>query len=1228
MQVLTGLLLLLGVAGVVLVVALRSETVEARIRARLVTILAEATGARVYIEHFGLALPLGVHASGVRLIYPAGARVAASELTGSVAIPGLLAGHLEVGTVRLRGVRARLVPSASNWGFDDLGEQEASSDSPLPTLRVRRILVEDGRVVIPSWRVGLGNVTLDAALALEPDLVRVAIADLAGVPRGVAVSALQARGDVVVAANGETLELGGVDLATRRTHLVGDARIVFDRFLRAHLEASPLSARELHALVAGSGLRADVSGTVDARGPWRRLAVRGDLRTPASGAARLFGTLDAGSSLLAYRAQARARRLDLAAIDPALPSSLLTGRARARGALRTVDAPPLALQVRLAPSVLAGRRIDAARVTGHVRSDQVDARGVVAAPGGRAAVDGRLAWTGEQPYQARVQARVDDLAALVPGVRGRGHVSATVEGHGFDPPRRAAVAHARVRRGAIQGVRFDAAAADLTLRGDQLALDAGSITRRGLRADAAGTLDLRAQTLDASGTVTGPVADAVAGDVAGTVSLRASARGPLQALAVDASAAVQQARSGAITAERAAVTASLTGVGGDAPAGRATAEVTGLHAGSAPPWTGTVAADWRRTAGVDTAAVTARARADDGTQLATRATLRRSAAGEATVEVAELNLTPAGQPAWTLAQPASFTLSDTVVTIGRLDLVSEAQRLSATGRIGLRGPADASLDWRNIDLAWPCGLRGFTCAGRTSGTARLTGTAAEPRLSLSLRGDGVTVEQSPATALALTGDYGERSFVIRGSVTQSDAGRLDVSGTLPVDLAWEGPRRDLAGAPIELTLRTSGLDLGVARLLAPDAIREIGGRAVADLHLSGRWDDLSADGTLGLTDGRLALYATGVTYQDIELDAVAHGHTIEIRTIRARAGEGTLEGGGTMALIATRTTPFSVQLQFRNFLAVALPAYEAATDGTLTVEGTPAYPVVRGELTLTRLLIHPTILTAETSGPSLEPDPTIEVVGLPAAAEEALRPPAAVTPPLSETLSLDVHVRIVQDAWIRRSDANVELRGALHLGKPPYAPLYVTGEIRLERGYYAFQGRRFEVDEGRIVFGGDVPPDPSLDITALNKTGEYEVTVHVTGRASEPALALSSSPPLDQADILSLLVFGRPARDLGKEESLDLQKQAISLASGYVAPELSESVRNTLGLDTFEAGAGGVRAGRYVTRDVFVTLAQDFTGRAGQTMGVEYSITRRFSLKLSTSTLGTSAVDLLWRRRY
>src|SRR5262249_57187914 len=105
------------------------------------------------------------------------------------------------------------------------------------------------------------------------------------------------------------------------------------------------------------------------------------------------------------------------------------------------------------------------------------------------------------------------------------------------------------------------------------------------------------------------------------------------------------------------------------------------------------------------------------------------------------------------------------------------------------------------------------------------------------------------------------------------------------------------------------------------------------------------------------------------------GQAIEVQTLHARGGNGTLDGSGQLALSFNPTSPFALRLRFDRFLAISQTAYEAATDGVLTVEGSLSYPVVRGDLTLTHLLIRPATLSS-TSGPSLEADPTIEVVGL------------------------------------------------------------------------------------------------------------------------------------------------------------------------------------------------------------------------------------------------------------
>jgi autotransporter translocation and assembly factor TamB len=232
------------------------------------------------------------------------------------------------------------------------------------------------------------------------------------------------------------------------------------------------------------------------------------------------------------------------------------------------------------------------------------------------------------------------------------------------------------------------------------------------------------------------------------------------------------------------------------------------------------------------------------------------------------------------------------------------------------------------------------------------------------------------------------------------------------------------------------------------------------------------------------------------------------------------------------------------------------------------------------------------------------------------------------SLALDVAVTIDRNAWIRRADANIELGGALRVDKAPGGPARVSGTIRLVRGWYAFQGRRFNLDEGTILFTGEDPPNPGLEITASYRTGDTRVFVEIGGTAEKPTLTLSSDPTMEQGDILAVLLFGKPASELGRGESLDFQRQALSLASGYVMPELRTSVLETLGLDTFEVGLEEVRAGRYVAQDVFVSLAQEFGTQAGQVVGLEYSLTPNVSVKASTSTRGNSSVDLQWHRRY
>lgn len=342
-----------------------------------------------------------------------------------------------------------------------------------------------------------------------------------------------------------------------------------------------------------------------------------------------------------------------------------------------------------------------------------------------------------------------------------------------------------------------------------------------------------------------------------------------------------------------------------------------------------------------------------------------------------------------------------------------------------------------------------------------------------------------------------------------------------------------------------------------------------------------------------------------------------------RAGDGRLHGDGHVGFREGRPDALDLHLAFEDFQAVRLPAYEAAVDGTLDVGGTLTAPRIQGTLDVERAVVRPAMLPS--AGPDLEPDPTIRVVGLPAG---PVAPSPVEEPPLSEAVALDVTLRVERNAWIRRPDAQIELAGHLRVTKEPGAPPRIAGTVRLVRGWYAFQGRRFDIDEGAIVFSGQSPPDPSFEVRASHRSGEYRVLIVIGGSATKPTLDLTSDPPLEQADVLSVLLFGKPASQLGQGESLDLQRQAVSLASGYLMPELQVSVMESLGLDTFELGSEGLRAGRYVTQDVFLSVASEFGQEPSQSVSVEYALTRRLSLKATTATNGESAIDLQLHHRY
>jgi translocation and assembly module TamB len=238
--------------------------------------------------------------------------------------------------------------------------------------------------------------------------------------------------------------------------------------------------------------------------------------------------------------------------------------------------------------------------------------------------------------------------------------------------------------------------------------------------------------------------------------------------------------------------------------------------------------------------------------------------------------------------------------------------------------------------------------------------------------------------------------------------------------------------------------------------------------------------------------------------------------------------------------------------------------------------------------------------------------------------------------TLNIRVRIPDNLVLRGRDIhtsstslglgniNLTVGGDFRIRKDPATPTALVGSVNTVRGTYDFRGRRFDIlRDGRIQFQGNTPPDPNLDVTAQRviEPSGVEARIRIQGTASNPTLSFSSTPPLDEADILALIVFNRPLNSLGSNERTSLVDLAGTTAAGFVVSPLTESLGRALNLDLFEVqatseggGAGGVlTVGQQVGEQLYFKFRQQFGAQEVSEFVLEYQLSSFLRLQGSAA---------------
>ncbi len=442
------------------------------------------------------------------------------------------------------------------------------------------------------------------------------------------------------------------------------------------------------------------------------------------------------------------------------------------------------------------------------------------------------------------------------------------------------------------------------------------------------------------------------------------------------------------------------------------------------------------------------------------------------------------------------------------------------------------------------------------------------------------------------------------------AGLVNGNGTLDLDIAGTAP-------------------LGLSKpFIAP---RDLQGQARFDLALNGPASLSSLSGTVDVSDATLSAPNLRVALRNLVANIRLGNSRAQIDASAEAVNGGRLNVGGAVTL--TGSLPADIQIGLQDLVLVDPKLYQTTLNGDIRLAG----PLTGGAQISGQIDVGETNVNVPSTGlTSIGDIPQITHLGgrpgVAATREKAgLEGADAGSDPASTGqgpgFGLNLRINAPNRIFVRGRGLDAELGGALSLTGSTNRVIS-AGRFELIRGRLDILGKRFDLVEGSVQFQGDLIP--YLRFVSSTTTNTGEVRVVVSGPANEPEVTFESTPVAPQDEVLAQLLFGRNIGEISAFQALQLAGAVATLA-GRGGVGIISNLRDGFGLDDFDVtttddGATAVRAGKYLTENVYsdVTAASD--GTADVSLNID--ITPNLTGKATLGSDGNSSLGIFFEKDY
>jgi len=259
--------------------------------------------------------------------------------------------------------------------------------------------------------------------------------------------------------------------------------------------------------------------------------------------------------------------------------------------------------------------------------------------------------------------------------------------------------------------------------------------------------------------------------------------------------------------------------------------------------------------------------------------------------------------------------------------------------------------------------------------------------------------------------------------------------------------------------------------------------------------------------------------------------------------------------------------------------------------------------------------------------------------------PLSTPPALLQKTHLNIRVRESDKLWINNNIARLRFHPELTFIGTLANP-NLTGRLSIEEGYILYLDRKFNVKQGVLDFINPHQINPVVDFNAKADIKSYQtlsqkpytISLSIQGPLDQAVTNLTSNPPLEKSDIITLLTVGATRKELtgsgesGKSSVRNvLEDRFGQISSSQVSGFASRQIGTLFDLkdmsiegNLFHFGKSwGPRlvASKTVTDRMEISYATRVGHSNEQSIQLDYRLYKNLSIQGQTDQRGRSGID-------